>query len=207
MLGASQRQKDDRDHKFGKDFNLISEVIATGRGVGAKKLFYSMLAHHKDLFRRVTESVLYGPEFDLIVADYQQSLPRMLTAAKIDTVELRDVNIESRNRDTGKNKKVAVKLFRFHSDLTRDEIFERIKSHGCFRFGWIEELLALAKKYPDLQKLFPIISLDYYWEHSNKQWVAGLDFIQKKGRRFALRMLKPQWPKERFYFIAVLNED
>lgn len=205
MNGASQKKE--KEERFGTDFNLISEVIITGKGVGARKLFYSMLAHHKDLFRRVIKLVLYEPEFDIVVTDYQQPLRGMLTAAKIDTVELRGIDIESRNRSTGKNKRVAVKLFRFHSDLTREEIFKRINSHGCFRFSWIEELLALAKKYPDLQKLFPIISLDWYWEGANKQWVAGLDFTREKGRRFALRILRPQWPKERFYFLAVLNED
>ncbi|MFA5261879.1 MAG: hypothetical protein WC450_11690 [Candidatus Omnitrophota bacterium] len=40
---------------FGKDHNLMTEVIVTGRKVGAGKRFYSALAEDVALFRKVVE--------------------------------------------------------------------------------------------------------------------------------------------------------
>jgi len=44
--------------EFGKDLTLMGEVVVTGRKVGASRLFWSMLAHHQDLFEEVVEFVV-----------------------------------------------------------------------------------------------------------------------------------------------------
>lgn len=96
-----------------------------------------------------------------IMVDYSQSLAKMVKAGNYDWV---NSDINSKHfplKGKGKHKLEAV-LFHFNRSIESDEAIAEMNKQD-YHPATIEELLALGKKYPDLQKEFPIIALGSVW--------------------------------------------
>lgn len=57
MADTTVRPNEQHEDVFGKDLGLMSEVIVTGRKVGADRQFWSRLAHDEEKFREIVVAV------------------------------------------------------------------------------------------------------------------------------------------------------
>ncbi|MCX6746419.1 MAG: hypothetical protein NTX00_05445 [Candidatus Parcubacteria bacterium] len=87
--GASEEKE------FGKEVGLMSEVIVTGRKVGANREFWKVLAHNKWLFKRVIDLVKVEENKYLALAEWARFYKEVFRIE----IDFSDISIpEKRNR-------------------------------------------------------------------------------------------------------------
>jgi hypothetical protein len=96
-----------------------------------------------------------------VTVDYGMSLPKMIEAGGYDWTD-NDITAERfpvKGEGTAERKLVLVHLGR---EATTDEILAEMKRRGL-KPAAIEDFLAFGAKYPDEQRKFPIVGLDFSW--------------------------------------------
>jgi len=96
-------------------------------------------------------------EFFRVVVDRRASLKRMIEDGRYDKVYPLVWTIRYR-RLMGGRKEAEIALVQFQHDFAPSEIKRMTKSHG-HRPAYIEELLALGREHPDLQRKNPIAAI------------------------------------------------
>ncbi|MDA2936538.1 hypothetical protein MYX06_04950 [Patescibacteria group bacterium AH-259-L05] len=138
------------DSVFGREVGLMSELIVTGRKVGAGRGFYAALAHNVELFKQVVDLVNIGPSYDVVV-DYRRSLNEMIKAAHCKTNQYcKEKLVKCKIKGKGKVER-SILLYRSDEYKNPDEIIAELKKQG-YRPATIAELLALIEYHPELLK-------------------------------------------------------
>ncbi len=139
-------------------------------------------------------------EFSVTV-DYSQTLEEMIAAGHYDWKNS-DINQDNFPvRGEGK-KEVEVTLVHFNRLVESDEAIREMEAKG-YRPATIEELLALGKEQPDLQRSFPIIALVYFGYVNDERRVPCLRKFGSK-RHLYLGWFVDRWDDEdcRFAFVC-----
>ncbi len=178
--------------QFGKDYGLVHEAIVTGRKVGAGKEFWARFAHDEEKFKQVVELVM-----NLIclvarvVVDYGKNLHEMIVEGAYDNVNS-DITAENFPvKGEGKCER-EIALFHFNRYISSDDAIKEMATTG-YRPATIEDLLALGKVKPDLQRQFPIVALGSVWRYSDgNRYVAYLRRCDAR-RTLDLRYFDDDW--------------
>jgi hypothetical protein len=96
-------------------------------------------------------------EFFRVIVDRRASLERMINDGRYDRVYPLVMTVRYR-RLMGGRKEVEIALVQFQHTFAPSEVKRLMKSHG-YRPAYIEELLALGRDYPDLQRRIPIVAI------------------------------------------------
>lgn len=104
----------------------------------------------------LTSSIGQTVEFFRVMVDRRASLERMINDGLFDEVTPLVKTVPYRQL-LGGRKEVEIALVQFQHSFAPSEIKQLMKGHG-YRPAYIEELLALAKEEPDLQRRIPIVA-------------------------------------------------
>jgi hypothetical protein len=105
----------------------------------------------------LTSCVGQHVEFFRVVVDRRASLKRMIEDGRYDKVYPLVWTIPYR-RLMGGRKEIEIALVQLQHTFSPSQIKRLMKSHG-YRPAYVEELLALGREYPDLQRKNPIAAL------------------------------------------------
>lgn len=141
---------------------------------------------------------LTRPIYDLVV-DYNLTLPEMIQAGNYDWV---DSNINSANFPiVGQGvQKRRVELFHFNRFISSDAAIKEMDAEG-HRPAKLEELLALGKAQPELQRQFPIVALGSVWRYSGCYREVPCLCRDASGRGLYLHCFNSDWA-EFYRFLA-----
>jgi hypothetical protein len=95
--------------------------------------------------------------FFRVIVDRRASLERMIADGKYDEVTAL-VRTMRYQLGLGGRKEVEIALVQFQHTFSPSEIRGILKGHG-YRAAYIEELLALGREQPDLQRVTPIAAI------------------------------------------------
>lgn len=137
-----------------------------------------------------------------VTIDQSQSLDDMIRADEYDEVNaaIRSVNFPWKRKGT---KEVEVTLIQFERPLTPVEILNLMEARG-HRPAFIEELLALAKEHPDLQREIPIIALGSGRIIERRRYAVCLGGSQS-SRSLSLVVVYRRWSA--FYRFAFVRKE
>lgn len=115
-----------------------------------------------------------------IGVDYSQSLGKMIADGSYDEVS-KDINPRNFYLQSVGHRQVELTLVQFSVAISPLEMIEKMKAQG-FRPATIEELLAIGREKPDLQRSIPIVALGSSRKVKGSRWFPCLGGNQEKGR-------------------------
>lgn len=137
-----------------------------------------------------------------IQIDYSKSLDRMVNAGEYDWV---NDNITADHFPVkGEGRREAdIVLFHFDKNMESGDVIAEMNKEG-YRPAAIEELAALGREYPDLQRQFPIVAMGSVWQGSDGyRFVPCLfRFGSERSRSLDLYWFDLRWSAP-FRFAAV----
>ena len=138
-------------------------------------------------------------EFFRAVVDRRASLKRMIDDGRYDKVYPLVWTIRYR-RLMGGRKEVEIALVQFQHTFSPSEIKRMMKNHG-YRPAYIEELLALGREHPDLQRKNPIAALGSGVIVKGRRQAACLSGGQT-NRELGTQVIYRRWSRHyRFAFV------
>ena len=166
---------------------LAHEAEVMLRKAGAtRENFWKPISKSEDLARRVYELVSHRPTYSIIV-NYKRSFKDMIEAGHYDEVDS-NININRKhllikNRERNKKEHLKERLltfFHFKRDIRSDDAISEIKRQG-YRLALIEELLTLGERRPDIQREYPIVSLELFDNLQGFLCLSGNDSFRRLG--------------------------
>lgn len=138
-------------------------------------------------------------EFFRVIVDRRTSLKRMIADGRYDEVQPLVRTVPYR-RLMGGRKEVEIALVQFQHTFAPSEIKRLMKGHG-YRPAYIEELLALGREYPDLQRRIPIAGIGSGRLIHGRRYALVLGGSES-SRSATLAVIYRRWsPYYRFAFI------
>jgi hypothetical protein len=138
-------------------------------------------------------------EFFRVVVDRRASLKRMIDDGRYDKVYPLVWTIHYR-RLMGGRKEVEIALVQFQHTFSPGEIKRLIKGYG-YRPAYIEELLALGRDHPDLQRRNPIGAIGSGVIVKGRRHVVCL-YGSQTSRELGTQVIYRRWsPYYRFAFV------
>ncbi len=138
-----------------------------------------------------------------IKVDGTKSFQELINKAKFDWVNS-DVNEKNFPIKIKTNRKVIVKLFHFNRYVLSQNIIREIKKSG-YRLAFIEELIAFAISYPNLQKSFPIVALGSEWKQNKNKVVVPEIYWHGPGHSLSICGRDGGW--EGFWRFVAIKEN
>jgi hypothetical protein len=138
-------------------------------------------------------------EFFRVIVDRRASLERMITDGRYDIVYplVRTIRYK---RLMGGRKEIEIALVQFQHTFAPSEIRRLMKGRG-YRPGYIEELLALGRNYPHLQRRNPIAAIGSGVIVKRRRYAACLSGSQST-RELGTAVIYRRWsPYYRFAFV------
>lgn len=119
-----------------------------------------------------------------VIVDYGKTVEAMI---KADNYHLANPNITSKNFHTKKSgiQEVVIELIHFNRVISTDEAVKGLYQTGC-RPADLYELLAFGKKYPDIQREFPIAALGSVWQ--DLDGYSNAPYLYRLGPKRCLRL-------------------
>jgi len=141
-----------------------------------------------------------------IIIDYEKTIEQAINDGNYDW---KNKNVNSNNFPmpigiVGGIVEIETKLFQFNKTLRSNEVIIEMQKSG-YRPAILIELLALGKKFPELQRQFPIMALGSIWKNALGQVeVPYLDVFGGK-RGLHLTWIGFQWISC-YRFLGVYNQ-
>ena len=138
-------------------------------------------------------------EFFRVVVDRRASLRRMIEDGRYDKVYSLVWTIPYR-RLMGGRKEIEIALVQFQHTFSPSEIKRMMKSHG-HRPAYIEELLALGREHPELQRKNPIAAIGSGVIVKSRRQAVCL-YGSQANRELGTQVVYRRWsPYYRFAFV------
>jgi len=134
-----------------------------------------------------------------VAINYSESLRQMIEAGSYDEVS-KDISPRNFYLQSVGHRTVELTLIQFGGAMSPLEMIERMKEQG-FRPATIEELLAIGREEPDLQRIIPIVALGSSRRVKDARWFPCLGGNQAK-RMLSLTIVYRRWSiYHRFAFV------
>ena len=135
-----------------------------------------------------------------VAINYSESLRQMIEAGSYDEVS-KDISPRNFYLQSVGHRRAELTLVQFGYAMSPFEMIERMKAQG-FRPATIEELLAIGREKPDLQRTIPIVALGSSRTHGNSRWFPCLGGNRAK-RTLTLAIMYRRWSiYYRFSFVS-----
>jgi len=123
--------------------------------------------------------------------DYGRSVEKGVKAGRYDWA---NSDITSRNFPTERKgtAEVVVELIHFNRNISTDEALRELDKAGM-RPAELHELLAFGKKYPEVQREFPIVALGSVWQYRDGFRVVPFLYRDGSGRDLGLDWVVGGW--------------
>ncbi len=141
-----------------------------------------------------------GEEVNLVV-DYTKTVEEMMELAGLNCPEVNSKNFPIPKELIGKKVSIKVKLKHYGREISSDDAIAEINKEG-FREGIIFELLALAIKFPDLQRKFIVVALGAVGHNASEHRHVPVLFVYVRERKLFLFWFDYAWGGC-YHFLAV----
>jgi len=158
---------------------LAHEVEVMLRKVGAtRENFWIPISKSEDLARQALNGAVHKTTLNIMV-NYNQSCRDMIKAGNYDEID-DNINRNFFPTEIEGKKKRLINFFHFDRDIKSDDVITEMKRRH-YRPILIKELLTLGERYPDLQRKFPIVSLELFGYLYGFLYLAGNDSFRRLG--------------------------
>ena len=148
----------------------------------------------------VTKAISFIVRTLTVLVDETKTVDELVKACKFDWTnsDITSVNFPNSAEGTTGNQELV--LYHFGKNMSDDAVISEMDKDGC-EPATIWDLLALAKKEPNLQRQFPIIALKSVWQDPSRHILVPYLYSIAVNRGLYLYWLGGAW-NDRYRFLA-----